>query len=319
MNDKITLLKLAERILEMEKKPLKQNEIWEKAKDRGLVDPQNYGKTPWDSIGARLYVDIRDNPGTVFFKVPGRPTRFYLKKYRNEPLPEPLPEVGSGSGTVGFSERDLHPLIVRFVYANDHFHSLSLTIYHEVSPKRTRGYNEWLHPDLVGVHFPFDDYDEKVLDAQKELGASRVKLFSFEVKKRLDLSNLRESYFQAVSNSSWAHEGYLVVFDLGRDPEFMDELRRLNNAFGMGIIVLETADVDQSEILLPARIRQELDWDTVNRLYEENENFRKFVNSVKNALRIGTTSGQYDAVLNEEQLQKYLREKNIVTEGQKDL
>jgi hypothetical protein len=31
------------------------------------------------------------------------------------------------------------------------------------------------------------------------------------MKKELNFSNLRESYFQAVSNSSWANEGYLVT------------------------------------------------------------------------------------------------------------
>ncbi len=33
-------------------------------------------------------------------------------------------------------------------------------------------------------------------------------------KKIINRSNLRESFFQALSNSSWAHYGYLVAADL---------------------------------------------------------------------------------------------------------
>nr|WP_288977411.1 hypothetical protein [uncultured Blautia sp.] len=42
-----------------------------------------------------------------------------------------------------------------------------------------------------------------------------------------------------MSNSSWAHEGYLVALKISEEPELMDELRRLNNAFGIGVIRLD--------------------------------------------------------------------------------
>lgn len=44
--------------------------------------------------------------------------------------------------------------------------------------------------------------------------------------------------FQAVSNSSWANEGYLVVLQ-EIDSEVLSELRRLNQSFGIGVIKLE--------------------------------------------------------------------------------
>lgn len=44
----------------------------------------------------------------------------------------------------GFSERDLHPLLVRFV--NDRFDGYAKTIFHEKSDKSR-------HPDLVSGHF----------------------------------------------------------------------------------------------------------------------------------------------------------------------
>ena len=38
-------------------------------------------------------------------------------------------------------------------------------------------------------------------------GSTCVRLWSFEVKKTLTVANIRKCFFQAVSNSSWAHEG----------------------------------------------------------------------------------------------------------------
>lgn len=89
-------------------------------------------------------------------------------------------------------------------------------------------------------------------------------MFSFELKVKLTFTNLREYYFQAVSNSSWANEGYLVVLEIENDPLLNDELRRLNNSFGIGIIVLNPSEIEESEILFPAREKEFVEWDTVD-------------------------------------------------------
>ncbi len=96
------------------------------------------------------------------------------------------------------------------------------------------------------------------------------------MKRELNFSNLRECYFQAVSNSSWAHEGYLVALDFLDDTDLLDEIRRLNNAFGIGVIRLNMKHFMQSEILFSAKERDSLDWETVNRLVAENPDFRDF-------------------------------------------
>lgn len=79
------------------------------------------------------------------------------------------------------------------------------------------------------------------------------------IKKEITFSNLRESYFQAISNSSWANEGYLVTAKLLNDEEFHSELRRLTSAFGIGIIKLDIEDPDASEILYPAIYKTDID------------------------------------------------------------
>ena len=43
-----------------------------------------------------------------------------------------------------------------------------------------------------------------------------------------------------------------MCLEIKDDIELFNELKRLNNAFGIGIIKLNKDDVSQSEILLPA-------------------------------------------------------------------
>ena len=49
----------------------------------------------------------------------------------------------------------------------------------------------------------YPDWREEVLNLNQTTGGIAVKLYSFEIKKELSFSNLREAFFQAVSNSSW--------------------------------------------------------------------------------------------------------------------
>jgi hypothetical protein len=97
-------------------------------------------------------------------------------------------------------------------------------------------------------------------------------LFSFELKKEITFVNLRESFFQTVSNSSWANEGYLVAAEISSDEEFRAELRRLSISFGVGVI--------QSAILFPARTRENLDWNAMNKL-TMNSDFQEFLRRVR--------------------------------------
>ncbi|MCW1533883.1 HrgA protein, partial [Campylobacter jejuni] len=89
----------------------------------------------------------------------------------------------------------------------------------------------------------------------------------------LNFSNLKECYFQAVSNSSWANEGYLVVLQ-EIDSEVLSELRRLNQSFGIGVIKLK--DISNSQILISAK-EKELDIQTLNMLINKNPNFKEFI------------------------------------------
>jgi len=128
------------------------------------------------------------------------------------------------------------------------------------------------------------------------------------MKKSLSKSNYREAYFQAVSNSSWAHEGYLVAADILQDDDFLAELERLASSFGIGIIQLDLHDIDASSILYPPRTRSFLDWETINKLCEQNKDFEKFLQDVKidfESKRIHRS--EFDEILKD--IPKYIKDK----------
>lgn len=76
-----TFLKLAEETLKRAGRPLDSNEIWEMGRAYGLAElVGSKGKTPWRTISAQIYTDIKDNKNTVFSQVSKRPAKFYLSE-----------------------------------------------------------------------------------------------------------------------------------------------------------------------------------------------------------------------------------------------
>lgn len=317
---KTTFWDIIERTIEKVATPLSAKEIWDKANELGTIgDYVTTGKTPWATIAAYCYTDINNNGDTsMIIQTSERPAQFFLRKLGDKIDIQKVQkqkdnEVAKKEKVEAkkFNERDLHSLLVAYALGDTHFKANLKTIFHETSNKGTKGQNEWIHPDLVGVYFPFKDYKKETLEIQSHLTISSIKLFSFELKISLSFVNLREYFFQAVSNSSWANEGYLVAININEDPTFRDELRRLNNAFGIGIIKLNTENVFESEILFPASIKQSIDWDTVNRLANENSDFSDFLKFITEDCKLGKIKSQYDKVLNLEELTKHIKDKGI--------
>jgi len=303
----MTFLELAHTILSQANQPLTPAEIWQEAVNRGYdKQVRSKGKTPWKTLAALLYIDVRDNPDTPFVSVGSRPKRFALKTFATihateRPLSSqpliPYPKI---------MESDLHPLMVYYGYT--YLRVYTKTINHNKSKKR--GFNEWLHPDIVGCYFPFADWEKEVVELSRLMGNTLIKIYSFELKREITLSNLREAFFQAVSNSSWANEGYLAAAYIDPNEELMSELSRLSTSFGIGIIRLDVEDPDSSQVLIPARYRETLDWDTVNKIADANPEFREFLRSIQNAMAIHKVDkGEYDAVMDINSLKTFLLSK----------
>ncbi|PZT47512.1 HrgA protein [Helicobacter valdiviensis] len=303
-------------VLASSQKPLTFMEIWESGVKMGLDKKLgSIGKTPWQNIGALLYTDIK-NENSLFCIISKQPTTFYLKEKKNSlqnPKESSTKESPKEKAKDSIKERSLHPLLVKFLYENPNFNLYCKTIFHEKSQKSVSGRDKWNYPDMVGVHFPFEeDYAEETLNLLKNAHQFNFKLYAFELKVCLSWSNLKEYYFQAVSNSSFANEGYLVVFE-EFDDEILEELIRLNASFGIGVIKLESSTAE-SRIILPSH-KRELDITTLNMLVEKNPNFREFIQTINEDLEIGKrhriSKNRYDTILDDTALQKYKEDNKI--------
>lgn len=308
---------LAKRVLEINNRPMSCEEIWEYAKQNG-IESTLVGKTPGTAMGSMLRKDIKaKGTNSDFYQYSIRPGRFFLTE-RNKDVP-PVQNVlteepveNTHSKEINRNEIRMHPFLVSFLSSDPHFGCHCLTINASESKKGNKGANVWRYPDVVGVHFPFDDdYEPAVLNLFARLEQNLTKLFSFEIKQELRIDNVRESFFQAISNSSWANEGYLVAGAISGDV--IDELRSLTRSFGIGVILLDMKDPAQSEILFPSDHKEYIDEDAVNAL-SDNAIFKRFIIQVDKDCDYGEAhEGKYDAVLSEEELtemyEKFFRRK----------
>ncbi|EKR5594603.1 HTH domain-containing protein [Campylobacter jejuni] len=310
MSGKLTYKELIIEVLKQTKKPLNVSEIWQKALEKDLDKKlSSIGQTPTQTIWNRLLTDKIN-----FLKTSIKPTTFWLKERENELLKlDNKNEITNEKQEKNkFHERDLHPLLVKFLYENLDFNLNCKTIYHEQSKKGKGGEDKWNYPDIVGVYFPYDDYEKETITLLENIKQNSYKLFSFELKIALNFSNLKECYFQAVSNSSWANEGYLVVLQ-EIDSEVLSELRRLNQSFGIGVIKLEK-DISNSQILISAK-EKELDIQTLNMLINKNPNFKEFIDDINKQIKVGKEAkiqANFDEIKSDEEMEKYLKEKCIL-------
>ena len=292
-----SFLDLAEFVLTYKREPLIESEIWSIAKElieNKTIEFITEGKTPWKTIGVTLSRDIKINQSKSKFIELVKPKRFTLKEYliQNE-----IDEIASSNKFTkqnpkledeSEKERDLHKYLVYWLAKEKEIYSK--TIFHEKSLKNKikdgEIRNQWLYPDMIGVEFSFS-YADDVTKLVNNIAVPLVKLYSYELKKELTASNVRECYFQAVSNSSWANEGYLVVEKIDLEQSMDDELQRLNNAFGIGVIQLCTKeDVLNTVILYPSRVKDNIDIGTVNHLANYNPNVKTFIKTVNEIVEI---------------------------------
>ncbi len=326
---------LGKKVLEQAEEPLSAEEIWERACEMGLdKELSSIGKTPIATLGSQLGEHDISNDKKQFYVTNNkkRPFRYWLKSREREFPPQETPDAkeeddeqsecsdATEKQKTSFNERDLHPLLVKFLSEDPNFRLLCKTIRHEECKKGKEGECKWNYPDIVGVYFPYNKYKGETLKFLHHTGQKRHKIFSFELKKELSLSNLKERYFQAVSNSTWANEGYLVVFgikDKYKD-KVLDELKRLNQSFGIGVIKLES-EISNSKILLPAKER-EIDIPTLNMLIEQSpKDFKPFMEKINKQIEKGLDTAVdmgefFDEALDDEAMQKYIKDEGIEAE-----
>ncbi|WP_212005892.1 hypothetical protein [Chitinophaga sp. HK235] len=285
--------------LEEIKTPANYMQVYKRIKDNNYYDFKG-AKTPASTVSALLGNFIRNRDSRVK-RIPqkGGNYTYFLAKYESEISMEALAAIDNTeqatsspvtAGSQGFEERSLHKLLSSFLNSTRVY---AKTIFHEQSNSKD-SHQKWIHPDMIGIRFLnlHTQTSLAFLKAINRLGT--FELMAYEIKKEIKTDyELKKCFFQAVSNSSWANYGYLVTFELS--DALMDEVKRLNQAFGIGIIRL-SSNPFESEIVLPAQYK-ELDFITIDKLCKINPDFERFVEQVEKYI---TADARYISALDRE-------------------
>ena len=216
-----------------------------------------------------------------------RPRKYYFsnKSDSTEVALEETNEKQLETSSQAFSEHDLYPKLIEFLWSE-------LNIYcKRIDEKRSKnshgsGGNHWLFPDIVGLEDLSADWHPEIKNCVNQVADRKTKIWSFEVKKLINRSNVREVYFQAVSNSSWANYGYLAAAEI-QGSETIKELRILSGLHGIGLIEIDTDSPTDSQIMIPAREKSDIDWNAANRLAVENSHFMDCIKLVRQFYQTG--------------------------------
>lgn len=224
----------------------------------------------------------------------GRPRHYYYSEDSDEAELEqaeraeaaPAPEDG-GEQKPPLAEHDLYPLLATYLLNGFGVYAMRIDEKRASNRRGPKG-NQWLFPDLAGME-PLDAaWHPEVRACVGQRADTRTRLWSIEVKLLINRANVREALFQTVSNSTWANYGYLVAAEVG-GADTLDELRLLATAYGVGFIMFNARDPAESEIVVPARLRPEVDWNLANRLAKENPDFLAYLKRVRHYYQIGET------------------------------
>ena len=149
----MTYLELALYALQQLARPAGASEIWDFIEqNRFYAELDGYnpeqglpsiGKTPWATVGAALYVEAKKPDGKITAQG-SRPKLFSLRQdishisgsLKKLPLPE---KAAAQTQKARFHERDLHPLLCKFLAEHPLFAAQSRTIFHEKSGKNQKG------------------------------------------------------------------------------------------------------------------------------------------------------------------------------------
>ncbi len=184
-------------------------------------------------------------------------------------------------------EHNLYKILAEFLWNEHRVYSKRIDEKRSSNTRGTNG-NKWLYPDLVAMADLSQYWDQAIKNCVQQYSDKKARLWSFEVKVLINSSNIRQSFFQTISNSSWANYSYLVAARLdGADTK--QELNILSALHGIGFILLNVEEPSESQIIIPAKEREDIDWDTANRLVQENKDFKEFIEEVTSFYQTGKT------------------------------
>ena len=218
----------------------------------------------------------------------GRPRKYYYTK-QSDAAEITIAEEQQKTSKQLPLEHELYPMLIEYLKAEHKLYAKRIDERHSNNNRGPKG-NEWLYPDIVALEDLAAEWSSIAMECAKLYGDKKAKLWSFEVKRLINTSNVRSAFFQAVSNSSWANFGYLVAADL--EERAKKELLMLSSLHGIGFILLDLENYSESQIIIPAKERFDLDWNSINRLAEVNKDFSNYLEEISDFCITGKTKAQ---------------------------
>jgi hypothetical protein len=137
-------------------------------------------------------------------------------------------------------EEKFRSLFMRWSGSNNLY---PMMVEHTKGVRQRAGINKWKFPDVVLLRWEVGAVtdrgfrlDKDLLEVKRSLGEQPFRLTSAELKVELTANTLRESFFQGVSNSKWAHAAQLTVACKLIDEVVVEELRRLGASYDVSVV-----------------------------------------------------------------------------------
>jgi hypothetical protein len=318
----MTITEAIFKTLEQTGKPATAQEITDLILKNNWCDFSNLTvATPTHVVSAQILSLVKNNDARIK-RYKDKVYFYYLTTNENNIIMQDDNEKKYDKKTVDklemYEERSLHKLLSTYLKSADIY---SKTIFHEQSNRKDDN-QKWTHPDMIGIKF-LKLQSKSSQNLLKEINQTETfKLYSYEIKREINNDyELKKSFFQTVSNSSWANYGYLVALEIS--DNIKEEMERLNQSFGIDVILLNSNPY-QSKILFPAKFKS-IDIKTIDKLCIINEDFKKFIDQTEKLL---TAEERYfkstERELNEfcdsyfetdAEIVKYCKEKHIPIEN----
>lgn len=151
-----------------------------------------------------------------------------------------------------------------------------------------------------------------MLEVRRSLGEQPFRVLSTELKVEITASTLREIFFQAVSNSRWAHNAQLAVALKISDAKVVEELERLGASYGISVVSfglqpqqidnlpgaaellnMGSADIEKIfsnvtyETIASGQERDVMDWEHLQDLQSLHPNVKDFLSWIAQCLNDG--------------------------------
>jgi uncharacterized protein len=122
----------------------------------------------------------------------------------------------------------------------------------------TKGQNKFRFPDIIGyrntlriIDYKDEKFYNKIIDLANKSGEPKIEWVSFEVKREIRKTDVRDFILECLGNSSWANRRYLVTERI--DQESINEIRSVSDTHNIGLIEIKLSENNNLYQCIPSQ------------------------------------------------------------------